>query len=505
MTKKYTEEEMQSNELKRIENEENRIENEENRIENEAERIANEIERVANEKNRIENDAERVANEEIRNEFYEGFNDRLDVVNSQLAHIENLNINILDFEELIKDNDYTEALIKALEVAKHGDTIVFPTTTIIISRKITISKGVTINFNGSEIIANVSDNDVFNLGFTGESKNRIKILNFNFIRNELMPNTIIKIDGSINTKINGNFFGVKANNSIIHNYKGYGTRIKSEFRYCYSPSAIYLSSSSSSIHSFDIKIDCDITGQQGIGIEMEGGTIDIQGVVENCSIGGVYYNGIHNLNSCNLQVHCESNKEYDVKLGRVERNSNGSWGVGEVNIVSSLFGVNSNDENFKAILYGSHINLYIINSTGVKGYMLNSSVVSSYINIIGRGNCEEDISRDVIVNKIYGGTVNLSNINSRSINNVNNITTPTINTKQIVSVNDIVTLYTDDQSIQFGSNGILPATTMKTSIGGKWNMFNNIYSRYVVMMSPNGTRYQLSVDDNGKLKTTTLQ
>ena len=85
MTKKYTEEEIQSNELKLIENEENRIENEENRIENEAERVTNEIERIANEENRIENEAERVANEIVRNEFYDGFNDRLDVVNSQLA------------------------------------------------------------------------------------------------------------------------------------------------------------------------------------------------------------------------------------------------------------------------------------------------------------------------------------------------------------------------------------------------------------------------------------
>lgn len=65
MTKKYTEAEIQSNELKRIENEENRIENE-------AERVANETQRMAN--------------EEIRQEFYDGFNDRLDVVDSQLAH-----------------------------------------------------------------------------------------------------------------------------------------------------------------------------------------------------------------------------------------------------------------------------------------------------------------------------------------------------------------------------------------------------------------------------------
>ena len=93
MTKKYTEAEMQSNELKRIENEEIRIENE-------AERVANEIERIAN--------------EEIRNEFYEGFNDRLDGIDSQLAHNMNeishlKNIKTLATEIGMVDNDPTKA------------------------------------------------------------------------------------------------------------------------------------------------------------------------------------------------------------------------------------------------------------------------------------------------------------------------------------------------------------------------------------------------------------
>ena len=105
MTKKYTEEEIQSNELKRIENEENRIENEENRIENEAERVANEIERIAKEENRIGNEAERVANEIVRNEFYDGFNDRLDVVNSQLAH-NVINIDFLNKRVFVSVTDF---------------------------------------------------------------------------------------------------------------------------------------------------------------------------------------------------------------------------------------------------------------------------------------------------------------------------------------------------------------------------------------------------------------
>ena len=106
MTKKYTEEEMQSNELKRIENEENRIENEENRIENEA---------------------ERVANEEIRNEFYEGFNERLDTVDSQLANNE-YNIDVLKSDKYILDiskSDFDTEFLKAIDLAKKTKKQIF--------------------------------------------------------------------------------------------------------------------------------------------------------------------------------------------------------------------------------------------------------------------------------------------------------------------------------------------------------------------------------------------
>ena len=75
MAKKYTEAEIQSNELKRIENEENRIENE-------AERMANEIQRIAK--------------EEIRSEL----NDRLDEINSQLTHNEKYISNLVNVKEL---------------------------------------------------------------------------------------------------------------------------------------------------------------------------------------------------------------------------------------------------------------------------------------------------------------------------------------------------------------------------------------------------------------------
>ena len=160
MTKKYTEEEMQSNELKRIENEENRIENEENRIENEAERVANEIERIANEENRIENEAERVANEEIRNEFYEGFNDRLDTVDSQLAHIEkNINgvKNIKEYEYLVNNNNWIEAFEQATnDCNEYGYDLFIPSGKYYISRTWYLPPYVNIYGSGqyTKIIAN---------------------------------------------------------------------------------------------------------------------------------------------------------------------------------------------------------------------------------------------------------------------------------------------------------------------------------------------------------------
>ena len=169
MTKKYTEEEMQSNELKRIENEENRIENEKNRIENEAERIANEIERVANEKNRIENEAERVANEEIRNEFYDGFNDRLDVVSSQLAHIGN-ETDLLQFFGCVGDgvNDDTNSLQNAINycienginMSSSKGKIYKLTKTILIPNNSQFNKNIDLTFNNNVFLVE-HDNVVF--------------------------------------------------------------------------------------------------------------------------------------------------------------------------------------------------------------------------------------------------------------------------------------------------------------------------------------------------------
>ena len=36
-------------------------------------------------------------------------------------------------------------------------------------------------------------------------------------------------------------------------------------------------------------------------------------------------------------------------------------------------------------------------------------------------------------------------------------------------------------------------------IGGEWNMFNNVFCVYLNMMSPNGTRYRVYMNDSGDL------
>ena len=107
---KYTENQININETERINAEQQRINNETQRQtkekerearetirqSNESTRISKEAERLAEEVNRVEAEASRVTAEQgrveaenIRAEFYEGFSERLDSVDSQLAQIEN--------------------------------------------------------------------------------------------------------------------------------------------------------------------------------------------------------------------------------------------------------------------------------------------------------------------------------------------------------------------------------------------------------------------------------
>ena len=209
MTKKYTEEEIQSNELKRIENEENRIENEENRIENEAERVANEIERIAKEENRIGNEAERVANEIVRNEFYDGFNDRLDVVNSQLEHIVKKNmVSVTDYGAKGDGiTDDTQAFLGA--ISDKRNLIYVPNGTYKINSKL--------NLSGKSLIGESIMNTKLDFSDNADSECCIYISGF---RIEL-KNIFITANPSVSTQyaIKAHYCtdGAKIENIIINN------------------------------------------------------------------------------------------------------------------------------------------------------------------------------------------------------------------------------------------------------------------------------------------------
>ena len=76
----------QNEEMKRIANEKVRVAKEDERLINEIERQTTEELRIENEEGRVQAEASRVTAENIRAEFYEGFNDRLNEVDSQLTH-----------------------------------------------------------------------------------------------------------------------------------------------------------------------------------------------------------------------------------------------------------------------------------------------------------------------------------------------------------------------------------------------------------------------------------
>lgn len=158
----YNENQINSNETERIIAEKQRINNEDKRQTNETEREAseatrqtnetereareatrqsnettriseynifmaevnnNEDERIANEEGRVEAENSRVEAENIRTEFYEGFSDRLDVVDSQLAQNEKNIDNAIYFVTpemfgYVHGEDSTEALNEAISYCR---------------------------------------------------------------------------------------------------------------------------------------------------------------------------------------------------------------------------------------------------------------------------------------------------------------------------------------------------------------------------------------------------
>lgn len=132
----------QSNESSRQEYETQRRAEEVIRQGNESDRISKEAERLANETSRVTAENSRVEAENTRAEFYEGFNDRLNEVDSQLVHIENKIekqfINVDDFGAKGDGvTDDTEAIQSAIDYA-HANNI----STVMFSNKTYAIRGI---------------------------------------------------------------------------------------------------------------------------------------------------------------------------------------------------------------------------------------------------------------------------------------------------------------------------------------------------------------------------
>ena len=331
---------------------------------------------------------------------------------------------------------------------------------------------------------------LFDLRFTGENNPRISLLNYVFVEQLKIPDKYIAINGSINTLLQGDFFLTKATHSQIHNYKGYGTKIIGEMRYNTSPRAVYMSSSSSDVHSLDIYVDVDITGQKGgVGIEVEGGTLDINGVIENCEQGGFYFNGIHNLNACKLQIHCEKNSNYDVKLGKDVVSS--TVGSGQLTILNSCM-IPSTAVQVSPILIGSNINLSIINSQGCFVKNISGTVTDCSVNVIGKGTYTEiDKTKNRSANIISYGT---SKFNEIVISDV------TIKDNLVQSGTDVLRFGVKGGMFQCKNDGgILPESPTTATVGGRWNSFKSVYAKELILFDTTGKPWKGTVNTSGTL------
>jgi len=256
----------------------------------------------------------------------------------QLANIVN---QVEDFYSDINVTD-TQAVLATITACPIGGTIQFKANkSYTLASLGTISKQITIDFNGAEIIlngtgdfltyqpANASDRATY-------LPPKIKKGNFTSLNYPTPTNifdTIIKIgnitiQNAINVTIEDcKFYHVTANHSLIRNVSGYGTLIKRPIVYdCTAPYGIYFNQYSVTYdgnYSYNNLIrDLDITTFTGIGVAMEGGAVTIEGtsLIESCAGGGIKWLGTGILYAfLGIGIYFEDNQNFDISL----YNSNG--------------------------------------------------------------------------------------------------------------------------------------------------------------------------------------
>ena len=242
--------------------------------------------------------------------------------------------------------DYTDALNTMLESMPKRGKIIFPQGEEILLGKINpIDRPIQIDFNHCKIrpAASAADQVMFELKFNGDyydNEGRAELINYEFMceSGDPVPQCFIQFNDAINSTVKGLFTCCKATHSLVWNLRGYGNKILGEMRRTQAPRCIYLShDGAEDKHSFDFYIDVDVTGNTGYGIEYEGGGGEIQGVVEGCEQGGIFFNGVHISKCININtVHFEANKVFDVQLGTSEFKQ-GSANEGWTNLTNCYF------------------------------------------------------------------------------------------------------------------------------------------------------------------------
>lgn len=400
-------------------------------------------------------------------------------------------------------DDYTEVLNNIILSQNKKIKIIFPKEKIIKIGKVnTINKPLEIDFNFCKIISTTSD-IMFNIELTGEYEQnygRTHFKNYVFVKGEVNPIAYIKLNGEINATFDGVFSKAEATHSLIWHYSGYGNTILGEMRDIKAPRCIYLNQSQIDDNgwSYDFLIDVDITRNYiGLGIEYEGGTGKITGVVEACELGGVWYNGIAITKAVKIDsLHCESNKLFDIKIGNENYDSSGATNQGNTTISNCMLSLGVGD-NYKSILYGS-TQWIILSGNLIKSIdKINDSVAGAVITVI-EGNISPSTiasnNTNNIINGSFRGTMHANNFKSKNTIFTDN---------DITTTNSEFRIGIGADKHHFKSDSIIPGgTSMTKSLGGRWNAYKTTYTKDIILFDASLVPWKIEVSTTGQLTAT---
>lgn len=400
-------------------------------------------------------------------------------------------------------DDYTEVLNNIISSQNKKIKIIFPKEKIIKIGKVnTINKPLEIDFNFCKIICTTSD-IMFNIELTGEQEQnygRTYFKNYVFVKGEVNPIAYIKLNGEINATFDGVFSKAEATHSLIWHFCGYGNTILGEMRDIKAPRCIYLNQAQIDVNgwSYDFLIDVDISrNYTGLGIEYEGGTGIITGVVEGCELGGIWYNGLSITKAVKIDsLHCERNKLFDIKIGNENYDSSGATNQGNTTVSNCMLSLGAGD-NYKSILYGA--TQWIILSGNLIDSIdkIKNIDTGSVITVIEGNKSPSTIASNDTISNINGsfrGTMYANNFISKNT---------TITDNKIKTTNSELIISIGNDTHNFKSDSLIPGgTTMTKSLGGRWNAYKSTYTKEVILFDANSVPWKIQVSTTGEITAT---